>query len=90
MSILDNVRKYFINKKNGEHSIKAPKGVCPTCWGRTEWEGKFYEIIKDEKAIPGSSIYENFISEVVNDHVLKTHNLQDKYICSSCNQEIPE
>lgn len=89
MSILENVKAYFQDKIEGESKTPNPKGTCPNCWGKTEWDGKHYKIVKDEHALPGSPIYDSFISEVVNDHVLKTHNLQNKYICTDCNQEIP-
>lgn len=88
MSIIDNVKEFFEKKSKNEQTNEAPKDFCPTCWGRSEWEGKFYKILKDEHAKPGQAIYDSFISDVVNDHVLKTHNLKDKYICTNCNKEI--
>ena len=89
MAIIENVKKFFNKKRNNEQTTEAPEGLCPTCWGRSEWEGKFYDIIKDDHSKPGQAIYDSFISDVVNDHVLKTHNLKNKYICTSCNKEIP-
>ncbi|MFK8045166.1 MAG: hypothetical protein AB8B72_06710 [Crocinitomicaceae bacterium] len=89
MSVLENIKAYFSNKKLVDSTSDNPKGTCPTCWGQSEWDGKFYDVIKDEHAQPGSAVYDSFISEVVNDHVKKTHNLKDKYICSNCDQEIP-
>lgn len=89
MSIFENISAYFNQKKTGDTSALNPKGTCPTCWGQSEWDGKFYDVIKDEHAKPGGATYDSFISEVVNDHVAKTHNLKNKYICTNCNQEIP-
>jgi len=90
MAIIDHIRMYFGNEKSVKSKTDQPKGTCPNCWGKTEWDGKFYDLIKDKHAKPGSAVYDSFISEVVNDHVLKTHHLKDKYICTNCNQEIPE
>ncbi len=89
MSILENISNYFNHKISGKSEKSNPNGTCPTCWGQSEWDGKFYQIIRDDHAKPGQAIYDSFISEVVNDHVAKTHNLKDKYICTNCNQEIP-
>ncbi|MFK8038990.1 MAG: hypothetical protein AB8B74_11915 [Crocinitomicaceae bacterium] len=89
MSILENISNYFNSKSTGESSDQNPKGTCPTCWGHNEWDGKFYDIVKDEHAKPGHAKYDSFISIVVNEHVSKTHNLKDKYICTNCNSEIP-
>lgn len=88
MSVQENISAYFKRKVSGEATQSNPKGTCPNCWGRNEWDGQFYEIIKDKHAKPGSAIYDSFISEAVNNHVAKTHNLKDQYICITCNAEI--
>jgi hypothetical protein len=42
MSIVDNIISFF--REN--NSKKAPTGLCPNCWGKQEYGGKFYEAIK--------------------------------------------
>ena len=50
MSIIDNVKEFFEKKSKNEQTNEAPKDFCPTCWGRSEWEGKFYKILKLDEA----------------------------------------
>ena len=46
MNIFESVRNYFINAKN---NISTPEEYCPNCWGKQEYEGRFLEIIQQEK-----------------------------------------
>lgn len=41
--------KSFLLKKSTNEKIEAPEGLCPACWGRQEYGGKFFEAIKKEK-----------------------------------------
>lgn len=86
-SIIENIKLFFAKKDNGEKTSASPKGMCPDCWGHSEWEGKYYEVIKD-KHLTKSNIYESFISKIVNQHVLTVHKHENKYICISCKTEI--
>ena len=45
MSLTDNIMEYL----RGEKKKKAPDGVCPNCWGRQEYEGKFRQILHMER-----------------------------------------
>ena len=45
MSIVKNIVKFLTSSKE---ESKAPEGMCPNCWGRSEYSGKFYEAIKNE------------------------------------------
>jgi hypothetical protein len=87
-TILENIKSYFVKKDNQEKVNSAPEGVCPTCWGQSEWDGQYYELQKDKHLIPGGDIYESFISKVVDKHVNSTHKHEDKYICTTCDKEI--
>ncbi len=87
MKILINNIKNFLTKKTTEKQTEqAPIGMCGPCWGRSEWEGQYYELTKSNK--PGSEIYESFISKIADKHVNNTQKKEDKYICTSCNTEI--
>jgi hypothetical protein len=83
---LDNIKAFFIKKENGQQTELTPIGMCGPCWGRSEWDDKYYEITKNNK--PGSDIYESFISKIVDKHVNSTQKKENKYICTSCNTEI--
>ncbi len=45
MNIVDNIISYLKKEKNNQD--KAPKGICPNCWGRQEYGGQFYKAIKN-------------------------------------------
>jgi hypothetical protein len=43
---LYNTLKSFLT--NNENSAETPEGLCPNCWGRQEYQGKFFEAVKRE------------------------------------------
>ena len=86
--IIENIKTYFAKKEKGEETKLAPENMCPVCWGHSEWDGQYYEIIKDKHLIPGNKIYESFISKIVDKHVKTTHKHENKYICLTCDKEI--
>ena len=83
MKLFDSVATYFSKKKNNEQTGLAPEGVCPNCWGKQEWEGEYYKIIKSKDAKPESETYNNFIKDVVKklDKITLT---KDDYTCETC------
>jgi len=87
-SIRASIKGYFSKKEKKEKTAEAPKGMCPDCWGRDEWDGQFYEIIKDKHLIPQNDKYESFISKIVEKHVDTTHKHENIYICTTCNKPI--
>ena len=87
-TIIENIKNYFTQKDKGLPTKNAPDGMCPVCWGYSEWDGHYYEVIKDKHVVPGSKIYENFISKIVDQHIKTTHKHEDQYICTSCDKEI--
>jgi hypothetical protein len=87
-TIIENIRDFFSKKQKGEETGLAPDGVCSICWGHTEWDGEYYEIVRDKHLLPGSDRYESFISKIADKHVNTTHKHGNKYICTSCNKEI--
>jgi hypothetical protein len=45
MNIVDALYKFLL-KKNSEQEDSTPEEICPNCWGRQEYGGKFYESVK--------------------------------------------
>lgn len=43
---LYNTLKSFLTNPN--ERAKAPENLCPNCWGRQEYQGKFFEAVKRE------------------------------------------
>lgn len=86
--IINSIKEYFKKKEKGQQENEIPDLVCPTCWGYNEWDGEFYDVIKDKHLIPSNDNYSSFISKVVDKHISTTHKHEDKYICLTCNKEI--
>jgi len=87
-TIIENIKAFFSKKEKGEKTGDTPFGLCPNCWGHSDWEGQYYEIVKDKHLIPEKEKYESFISKIVDEHVKTTHKHENKYICTTCDKEI--
>jgi hypothetical protein len=87
-NLFKKVKAFLIGKEKGEPVGDAPKGMCPICWGHSEWEGQYYEIIRDKHLIPGHEKYDSFISKIVDKHVKTTHKHETKYVCITCEKAI--
>ena len=37
---------FLKNRKSASKDDEAPEGLCPNCWGRTEYGNKFFEAVK--------------------------------------------
>lgn len=85
MSIIENIKAYFKKKPDPTTITAAPKGVCPNCWGKQEWDGHFYELMKAKNITPQSDNYNNFIKEFVTKHIDGIKIDKDTYTCATCN-----
>tara|TARA_B100000809_G_C15137276_1_gene531228 strand:- start:1379 stop:1648 length:270 start_codon:yes stop_codon:yes gene_type:complete len=87
-AIIENIKAYFSKKDKGEETRLAPEGMCPPCWGHSEWDGQYYKVIKDKHLKPENEIYNSFISKIVDKHIKSTYKHENKYICTTCDKEI--
>ena len=83
MNIAENIINFFKSKSNPETTGPAPEGICPNCWGRQEWEGNYYELMKARNITPESNTYNSFINEVVT-KLDKITLKEDSYECTTC------
>ena len=37
----------FLKKNKELNENETPEGLCPNCWGRQEYGGKFYDAVKN-------------------------------------------
>jgi len=84
MKLTDSIIRFFKAKENKEVVGQAPEGVCPNCWGRQEWEGNYYKLLKARNITPESNTYNNFIYEVAS-KLDKITLKEDSYECTTCN-----
>ena len=85
MTILESIKTYFDKKMNNEKTGDAPKGICPNCWGKQEWDGEFYTFIKGSKNDKRNETYNNFINKVVESNIEGIYIQKDTYTCKTCN-----
>ena len=83
MSLTDNIKRFFKAKENKEPIGQAPEGVFPNCWGRQEWDGNYYKLLKARNITPESNTYNNFINEVAS-KLDKITLKEDSYECMTC------
>ena len=83
MNLSQNLKNFFTAKSNHQNTDEAPEGLCPNCWGRQEWEGNYYELMKARNITPESNTYNNFINEIVT-KLDKITLKPDTYECATC------
>lgn len=45
MTLYNTLKSFLVNS---DKPAETPEGVCPNCWGRQEYQGKFFEAVKRE------------------------------------------
>lgn len=80
MKIVKKLKELFKKKLNGENNLDAPEGLCPNCWGREEYGGKFYDTVYKENTNLGwiSSYYEKKLKHI------ELKKSGEKLICPAC------
>lgn len=73
--------------KNKSENVATPEGVCPNCWGRQEYSGKFYEAVKNE-GIDVNNISEKvgWIQDYADKYLsgIKMEKKGEEYVCPAC------
>ena len=84
MSVIQSIIN-FLSKK--EENQKAPEGFCPNCWGRQEYEGQFFETMKNEGIdVNNVSDKKGWIQDYADKHLtgIQLHQEGDGLVCSKC------
>jgi hypothetical protein len=77
----------LLKKKSTDGEATTPEGVCPNCWGREEYGGKFYEAVKNHGVDASHPEKSNaWIQEYAETHLKGIHLARqgDKMVCNSC------
>lgn len=81
--MFDKILDFFKGEKKAE-ALEAPEGVCPNCWGRQEYSGKFYEAMKNEGVdANNASEKKGWIQDYTDKH-LAGIKLDENAVCSKC------
>lgn len=84
MNIVQSIIQFLQNPKSDQ---KAPDALCPNCWGRTEYAGKFYEAAKNENVdINRPNDQLGWIQDYANKHLLgiRLKPVDGEIICQTC------
>lgn len=91
MSILKTI-KDFLSQTN--ETKTAPEGLCPNCWGRQEYEGKFYEALKNNHVdIHNLNENKGWIEKYFDENLSQiklVKNEKDELTCSKCKLSFKE
>jgi hypothetical protein len=86
MNILKSLIEHLRSNKN-EKSTVAPEGLCPNCWGRLEYGGKFYEAVKNHGLDVNTKNPEvGWIKDYAEKHLkgIRLETNSDKVGCPTC------
>ncbi|MEO1435707.1 MAG: hypothetical protein AAFV80_09240 [Bacteroidota bacterium] len=86
------IKKLFSGKPSTIFS-KAALGeneVCPNCWGRYNYDGKYREFVEDQtkaNRTPGATNRKAFIAKFVETHItgIRLKNESERLLCTACN-----
>jgi len=81
-SLINHLKKNQSSENDG-----APEGLCPNCWGRTEYGGKFYEAVANNGVdINGKDPKVGWIQEYADKNLasLQLVNKNDSIVCNKC------
>lgn len=84
MTLYNNLKSFLTNS---EIPSETPEGLCPNCWGRQEYQGKFFEAVKRE-GIDTQNITEKkgWIQAYAEQHLsgIQLKNNESHAACVSC------
>ena len=86
MNIIKSVLEHF-SKKNNKEENSSPEGVCPNCWGRQEWDSKYYEAVLDRQIdVNNGNANYAFIQDFIVNNIdgITLQKNQGGYTCPTC------
>lgn len=86
MSLFESIVKVFKNNSTPT-AADVPEGICPNCWGRNEYGGKFYEAMKNENVdINNINEKKGWIQDYADKHLssIQLDHTDAGTVCSKC------
>ena len=77
----------FLKKNKDLNENETPEGLCPNCWGRQEYGGKFYDAVKNHGLDVNSKNPEvGWITDYAEKHLkgIKLEHSDDEGACLEC------
>lgn len=77
----------YLKKKEKNVEVGPPEGLCPNCWGRYEYGGKFYEAAINENVnVNNVSEKKGWILDYAEKHLQKIQLVKEEKqeVCQKC------
>ena len=77
----------FLKKKPSPGNGETPDGLCPNCWGQQQYEGKFFEAIRNyDVDINAKNPHTGWVKEYSDKHLTRIalKKQGDQMVCPSC------
>lgn len=77
----------FLKGHPSPNAEETPEGVCPNCWGKTEYSGQFYEAIKNNNVdVNSANPNIGWVQDYANKHLsgIKLNDQGENQVCNSC------
>ncbi len=88
MRIADRLLAFLRKKEKGEtKENEAPEGICPNCWGKQEYGGKFYEAVRNyDVDINSHNPKKGWVEQYAEKSLLNIELKQEGegYVCKTC------
>lgn len=86
MNIIQSLLSFIKGKESGTVQ-EAPEGFCPNCWGRYEYEGQFFEAVKNNNTdINSKNPNVGWVQDYANKHLsgIQLKQEDDQAVCQKC------
>jgi len=86
MKLLNALLSHLKKKDTHEHE-DVPAGMCPNCWGREEYGGKFFEAVKNNVVdINHADPHVGWIQDYANKHLkgIALVHREGNHECDTC------
>ncbi|NER09015.1 hypothetical protein SAMN06265375_1011504 [Muriicola jejuensis] len=86
MKLEESLKNFLVKHKHGSHG-ESPEGLCPNCWGTQEYEGKFYEAVRNWDAdVKTKDIDAGWIRDYVKKHLfpISLKQQEEGKVCENC------
>jgi len=86
MTLFEHVKKY-LKKDSKTAQVQTPEGYCPNCWGRQEYSGTLYQVLKAEN-IDSNNVDQRkgWIQGYAEKHLIgiRLNKVENKLVCDVC------
>lgn len=89
MNIFESLKKFLSGESK---NVEAPSDVCPNCWGKQQYNGRFLEAVEEQRVdLNNVNEKKGWIQEYAVRHFegIKVKETSDYFECPSCKVRLP-